>query len=84
MSRFHPVPEPSCCPFIDRKDSRCSSQFTLSRLHNAFGLCVNEYQRCTTYHRILSESQVVRTIPMAINGCVRRVGDTGRLRATGT
>ncbi len=82
--RFHPEPDSSCCPFIDRDDSRCASKFKLGRLHNAFGICMNEYQRCATYHQILRESEARHTIPIAINGRVTAVSHFRRLRATGT
>ena len=84
MIRFHPEPESPCCPFIDRDDSRCASQFKLGRLHNAFGVCINEYQRCATYHQILRESEAVHTIPIAINGRIKAVNRVARLRPTGT
>ncbi|MCC7408549.1 MAG: hypothetical protein IT442_10795 [Phycisphaeraceae bacterium] len=54
-----------CCPFIDREDPRCAAHFSLPRLAQAFGICVNDYARCATYRELCLErpgSQIVLRI----------------------
>jgi len=45
----------SHCPFINRNDTRCSTRFTLGRIAEAFGVCLNHHETCPTYQRILRE-----------------------------
>lgn len=44
------------CPFIDADDARCASHFTLKRLSEAFGDCLDGYYGCTTYWRLAREN----------------------------
>lgn len=44
------------CPFIDDNDSRCASHFTLTRLSDAFGDCLDGYRGCATYWRLVREN----------------------------
>ena len=71
--------EPTACPFMDLDDHRCASRFSLSRLNEAFGICMNRYLACPTYYRLLREHNGVT--PITINGqpVARRP-----LRPTGT
>lgn len=43
------------CPFLDLNDSRCAAHFTLGRIQEMFGTCVNRYHACATYHRLCRE-----------------------------
>ena len=45
----------SACPFIDLNDQRCDCRFTLGRLSDVFGLCLDGYRRCATYPRLAHE-----------------------------
>ena len=41
------------CPFIDCDDARCDVRFSLSRLDQAFHVCLNGgYVRCPTYYQL--------------------------------
>lgn len=40
------------CPYLERRDSRCSSVLTLTNLHEALGRCAGEHNYCSIYHRI--------------------------------
>lgn len=44
------------CPFIDGDDARCAERFSLSRLEQAFGVCVNGgYGWCPIYQQLSQE-----------------------------
>lgn len=43
------------CPFVDLNDKRCASHFTLSRMDEAFDLCMRRHLHCVTYYQILQE-----------------------------
>lgn len=47
--------EPRVCPFIDLNDSRCARHFTLTRLGEAFELCLKRHSNCVTFYHILRE-----------------------------
>ena len=46
------------CPFLNRADPRCSSNFSLDRLDHAFEYCFNQYQQCPVYLELLLERRV--------------------------
>jgi len=52
--------ESTSCPFIDLNDPRCDRHFTLSRIEDAFGLCLGNYHNCPTYHRLTVETRPLR------------------------
>ena len=45
------------CPYIDGADPRCASHFTLGQIGQAFSLCLNNHERCSTYQRIQREAK---------------------------
>ena len=48
--------EKGTCPYIDGDDPRCASHFTLGQIDQAFALCLNDHERCSTYKRIQREA----------------------------
>jgi len=57
MSHLNGQGEKHSCPHIDGEDSRCASLFTLSQIDQAFALCLNNHERCSTYKSIQDESK---------------------------
>jgi len=51
--------EKRSCPYIDGDDPRCASHFTLSQIDQAFSLCLNNHECCSTFKNIRHESQPV-------------------------
>ena len=43
------------CPFLDRGDTRCNCYFSLDDLRHAFDHCLNEYEACPLYLRMVAE-----------------------------
>ena len=43
------------CPFMNLNDPRCARHFSLSRLNEAFTICLNGYTDCPTYYQIRVE-----------------------------
>ena len=43
------------CPFLNRCDDRCSTNFSLERLSNAYDYCVGDYAACGVYRELLTE-----------------------------
>jgi len=43
------------CPFLNRSDDRCSTNFSLERLNNAYDYCVGDYAACSVYRELLME-----------------------------
>ena len=90
----HPTEsEPLVCPFIDLNDSRCAKHFSLTRMDEAFEVCLRRHRRCVTYHQILRERDGERQPTVIIGaitleGCAVAAptvgGDQPRLRPTGT
>lgn len=54
------------CPFLNRADSRCASNFSLDRLHEAFDQCFDRYATCDAYADLLLERQVRRAEAAAL------------------
>ncbi len=50
------------CPFLNRRDVRCSTYFSLDRLGHAFEHCFDQYRTCPTYLELLVERRVRRTV----------------------
>jgi hypothetical protein len=48
------------CPFINRGDTRCSHNFTLDRLEQAYDLCFNSYHACPVFVELLAERRIRR------------------------
>jgi len=44
------------CPHLDRNDVRCGSRLTITRLDEAFGLCMADFRRCPVFHRLTREA----------------------------
>ena len=42
----------SDCPYLERRDTRCASSWTLVTLTEAFRLCVGRYEYCSRYNQI--------------------------------
>jgi hypothetical protein len=49
------------CPFLNRADDRCSTNFSLDRLDHAFGYCFGSYAQCAMYAELLNERQYRRS-----------------------
>lgn len=45
------------CPFLNRSEARCSTNFSLESLDNAYDYCFGAYAECSTYRELLSERQ---------------------------
>ena len=45
------------CPFLNRSDARCSTNFSLESLDNAYDYCFGAYAKCSIYRELLSERQ---------------------------
>lgn len=45
----------SPCPFIELNDTRCAARFTLGRIEQAFGVCLNQHDTCAIYFRLRRE-----------------------------
>ena len=56
------------CPFIDLDDPRCSNRFTLDRLTEAFELCLDRYQSCPTYYKLLDRNPGLQLIHVTAHG----------------
>lgn len=56
--------EVPCCPFLESDDPRCASHFTLTRLSDAFGHCVNRHLGCPLYYRLLREQTPLTTLSL--------------------
>ena len=65
MKRWRVDIDSTSCPFIDLNDPRCDRHFTLSRIADAFGLCLGNYQSCPIYHTLSAETQ---PIPITLSG----------------
>jgi uncharacterized protein CbrC (UPF0167 family) len=79
------------CPFIDADDGRCASRFSLSRMDEAFELCLARHLSCVTYHQLLREARgetgkcATANIHLTIEGSSAAIAAGQRgLRATGT
>jgi hypothetical protein len=48
------------CPFLNRTDDRCSTNFSLDRLDRAFEHCFGVYGACPVYLELLAERQLRR------------------------
>lgn len=48
------------CPFINRADARCSHNFTLDRIEQAFDLCFSSYHACPVFVELLAERRIRR------------------------
>jgi len=46
---------PDCCPHLNADDPRCASRLCLSRLDQAFSVCLGAFHACPMFHRINDE-----------------------------
>jgi hypothetical protein len=81
-------PDFTACPHVDRNDHRCASRFSISRLDQAFGICLGAFGECPMYHAInremaRGESAVSAPLPF-INVTIHADRSRQPLRATGT
>ena len=68
------------CPFINRADARCSHNFTLDRLQQAYGLCFNSYHACPVFVELLAERRIRRGENISITARnVSHAGTNGQL-----
>jgi hypothetical protein len=44
------------CPHIEQNDVRCNHRFCLTRLDQAFSVCLGAFHGCPMYHRLNRES----------------------------
>ena len=56
-------PEARACPFVNRDDPRCAHRFRLSRVREAFEVCLNAPTTCPNYHQLMGEPQRDRPNP---------------------
>ena len=68
------------CPHMNMNDPRCARHFSLSRLSEAFTICLNGYEDCPTYYQIRMEHAHG---PDAITTPSLRPAAVGGLRPTG-
>ena len=68
------------CPHINLDDARCARHFSLSRLSEAFTICLNGYKTCPTYYQIRMEHAGA---PDAITTQGRQTAAARGLRPTG-
>ncbi len=57
MARTRRQDDPQPCPFIDLDDPRCASHFSLGRMHEAIGTCLENHACCATYYSIQAEQR---------------------------
>ena len=89
MVNFADDSVPGACPFINLDDPRCAGHFSLSRVDEAFEICLNKHKGCAVFHQLLSGQPsheidtppIDRPTPLTIAG--RPVRER-RLLATGT
>ena len=48
------------CPFLNRSDDRCSTNFSLERLDNTYDYCFGQYATCPMYLEMLLERRIRR------------------------
>lgn len=48
------------CPFINKADTRCSHNFTLERIEQAFEHCFSSYHACPVFVELLAERRIRR------------------------
>jgi hypothetical protein len=48
------------CPFLNRSDARCSTNFSLEQLDNAYDYCFGSYAKCSVYLELLVERRLRR------------------------
>jgi hypothetical protein len=48
------------CPFLNRSDARCSKNFSLDRLGEAYEFCFGQFAACTVYREMLVERRLRR------------------------
>jgi hypothetical protein len=56
------------CPFLNRDDERCSSNFHVGNLSHTFEHCFDAYTTCPTYLELLLERRVKRVAAAAVMG----------------
>jgi hypothetical protein len=69
------------CPFINRADSRCSHNFTLDRLDQAFELCFNSYHACPVFVELLAERRIRREGDNALSITARNAAHAAAVAA---
>lgn len=58
MIRYADDAEPGVCPFINQGDSRCARRFKLSRMDQAFKVCMTEqHTQCMTYLQLAGQRE---------------------------
>jgi len=77
------------CPHIEQNDVRCSHRFSLTRLDQAFSVCLGAYHGCPMYHRLNRESDAELRLAADIGAAaplitVTHHGQHIALRPTGT
>lgn len=60
------------CPFLNRTETRCSTNFSLDRLGHAFAHCFGQYETCPVYAELLGE----RRQRLGCGGCGGDCDDT--------
>ncbi|MDB5302347.1 MAG: hypothetical protein JWO87_4010 [Phycisphaerales bacterium] len=64
------------CPFLNRSDARCSKNFSLDRLGEAYEFCFGQFAACTVYRELLVERRLRRQEEAGRSGAERTfVGD---------
>ena len=57
------------CPFLNRADARCSANFSLDKLDQAFDVCCGSFAKCSVYGELLAERRARRAAQAANPGC---------------
>lgn len=57
------------CPFIDLNDPRCDARFSLSRIDQAFHVCLSSgHTRCPTYYQLAASASGFAPTPPGYPG----------------
>jgi hypothetical protein len=67
MGKFFPDHSTGLCPYLDRRDTRCSAMLTMKKLHEAFRLCAGDHECCSVYHQIRCDDLEIQSAPMRLS-----------------
>jgi hypothetical protein len=68
------------CPFLNRSDARCSKNFSLDRLGEAYEYCFGQFAACTVYRELLVERRIKRQASAGSPGAGRIFAGDGNSR----
>ncbi|HET6246487.1 MAG TPA: hypothetical protein VFE47_02225 [Tepidisphaeraceae bacterium] len=70
------------CPFLNRSDVRCSTNFSIERLSNTYDYCFGEYSACSVYLELLVERRVRRLRESVLTPAARMGGHPAFVQVT--